>query len=123
LLIRLALQFAAMVVAVIIMVQVVPGIDVDSFWGYVQVAGLMALVNTIVKPIVKLFTAPIILMTLGLAMFVINAILLRLVVGVADDASIDGFGSAFVGSIILTIASFATGWVLSIGEGKKADAA
>ena len=120
--VRLCLQFAAMVVAVVVMVQIVPGIDVDSFWGYVQVAVLMALVNTIVKPIVKLFTAPIILITLGLAMLVINAILLRLVIGVADDASIDGFGSAFVGSIILTLASFAIGWVLSIGEGKRASA-
>jgi putative membrane protein len=117
------MQFAAMVVAVIIMVEIVPGIDVDSFVGYVQVAGLMALVNTIVKPIVKLFTAPLILMTLGLIMFVINAALLRLVVGVANDASIDGFGSALVGSIILTLASFAVGWVLSIGEGQEPAAA
>ena len=119
-LIRLGIQFAAMVVAVIVMVQVVPGIEVDSFVGYVQVAVLMALVNTIVKPIVKLFTAPIILITLGLAMFVINAILLRVVIGVADDASIDGFGAALVGSIVLTLASFAIGWVLSMGEDKKA---
>jgi putative membrane protein len=109
-----------MVVAVIVMVQVVPGIEVDSFAGYVQVAVLMALVNTIVKPIVKLFTAPIILITLGLAMFVINAILLRVVIGAADDASIDGFGSALVGSIVLTLASFAVGWILSMGEGEKA---
>jgi putative membrane protein len=58
-------------------------------------------------------------MTLGLIMFVINAALLRLVVGVAADASIDGFGSALVGSIILTLASFVVGWVLSIGEDKK----
>ena len=116
--IRLLLQFAAMVAAVIIMVQIVPGIDVDSFAGYVQVGLLMAIVNTFVKPIIKLITAPIILLTLGLAMFVINAILLRVVIGIADDASIDGVGSALIGSIILTLASMATGWVLSMGEGK-----
>lgn len=119
-LIRLLIQFAAMIVAVIVMVQVVPGIEVDSFAGYVQVGLLMAIVNTLVKPIIKLVTAPIILVTLGLAMFVINAILLRVVIGIADDATIDGFGSALLGSIILTLASMAIGWVLSIGEGKKA---
>ena len=118
-LVRLLLQFVAMIVAVAIMVQVVPGIDVDSFWGYVQVAILMAIVNTFVKPIIKLITAPIILMTLGLALFAINAILLRVVIGLADDASIDGVGAALVGSVILTLASMGTGWVLSIGEDKK----
>ena len=116
--VRLLLQFVAMVVAVIVMVQVVPGIEVDSFAGYVQVAVLMGIVNTLVKPIVKLVTAPIILITLGLAMFVINAILLRVVIGVADDASIEGWGSALVGSIVLTLASFAIGWILSMGEAK-----
>lgn len=118
-LIRLLMQFAAMVVAVVIMVQVVPGIKVDSFAGYVQVAVLMAVVNTFVKPIIKLISAPIILLTLGLAMFAINAILLRVVIGFADDASIEGVGSALAGSIILTLASMGTGWVLSIGEDKK----
>lgn len=118
-LIRLAMHFAAMVVAVIIMVQIVPGIEVNSFLGYIQVALLMALVNVFVKPIVKLFTAPIILITLGLAMLVINAILLRVVIGIADDASIDGFGAAFVGSIVLTLASFAIAFVLGIGEDEK----
>ena len=121
-LIRLLLQFAAMVVAVIVMVEIVPGIDVDSFSGYLQVALLMAIVNTLVKPIVKLISAPIILMTLGLALFVINAILLRVVIGIADDASIDGFGSALVGSIILTLASMGTSYVLGMGEDKKAGA-
>lgn len=120
-LVRLLLQFVAMIAAVVIMVQVVPGIKVDSFWGYVQVAGLMAIVNTLVKPIVKLITAPIILMTLGLALFAINAVLLRVVIGLASDASIDGVGSALVGSLILTLASMGTGWILSSGEGKRAD--
>jgi putative membrane protein len=118
----LLIQFAAMVAAVIIMVEIVPGIEVESFAGYVQVGLLMAIVNTLVKPIIKLITAPIILMTLGLAMFVINAVLLRVVIGIADDASIDGFGSALVGSIILTLASMGVGWILSMGEGKKAAA-
>ncbi len=98
-LIRLLLQFAVMVVAVIVMVQIVDGIEVDSFSGYLQVSILMAIVNTFVKPIVKLITSPIILLTLGLALLVINAILLRIVIGIAPDASIDGFGSAIVGSI------------------------
>lgn len=101
------------------MVQIVPGIEVDSFIGYVQVAGLMAIVNTFVKPIVKLISAPIILMTLGLALFAINAILLRVVLRIADDASLDNMGAALAGSVILTLASMATSYVLSIGEDKK----
>ena len=115
---RLAIQFAVMLVAVIVMVQVVDGIEVDSFWGYVQVSVLMAIVNTFVKPIVKLITSPIILLTLGLALLVINAILLRVVIGIANDASIDGFGSAFVGSIILTLVSVGSSFVLGVGEDK-----
>ncbi len=118
-LIRLLIHFAVMVAAVIIMVQIVPGIEVDSFAGYVQVAVVLAIANTIVRPIIRLISAPIILMTLGLFLFVINAALLRVVIGLVDDASIDGFGSALVGSIILTLASMAIGFVLNIGDDKK----
>ena len=109
---RLLIHFAVMVVAVIVMVEMVPGIEVNSFVGYVQVALLMAIVNTLVKPIVKLIASPIILITLGLALFAINAVLLRVVIGVADDASIEGWGSAIAGSIILTIVSMALTWAL-----------
>lgn len=118
--VRLLIQFAAMVAAVVIMVQIVPGIEVDSFAGYVQIAVVLAIVNTFVRPLIRLISAPLILMTLGLFLFVINAVLLRVVIGIVDDASIDGFGSALVGSIILTLASMGIGWALGIGEDKKA---
>ena len=117
-LVRLLIQFAIMVVAVIVMVQIVDGIEVDSFSGYLQVSILMAIVNTFVKPIVKLISSPIILLTLGLALLVINAVLLRIVVAIAPDASIDGVGSALVGSIILTLVSMGASFVLGVGEDK-----
>jgi putative membrane protein len=64
-------------------------------------------VNAIVGPILRLLSLPFVLLTLGLFLLVINAALLGLTAALTDRMTIDGFGTAILGGLILAIA----GWI------------
>ena len=80
----------------------------------VFVALIFGVVNAVVAPIVKLFSLPFILLTLGLLLFVINALMLLLTEWLANQFDlgfhVDGFWTAVLGAIIITIAT----WVLQL---------
>ena len=101
---------------------VVSGIDLtgDSTANKVLtllgVAVIFGLINTLVKPIVRLISLPFILLTLGLVLFVINALLLWLTGAISSwlglSFSVEGFWSALLGSLIISLVSFAMSVVL-----------
>ncbi|MBS1985667.1 MAG: phage holin family protein [Bdellovibrionales bacterium] len=81
----------------------VPGFKVQSF-GYALLAALViGLVNFLIRPVLILLTLPINILTLGLFTFVINALCLKLAANLIPGFDIDGFGTAFIGAIILSI--------------------
>ena len=71
------------------------------------VALIFGLVNAIVAPVVKLFSLPFIILTLGLLLWVINALMLMLTGAIADGLGlgfeVDGFGSALLGALIISV--------------------
>lgn len=88
-----------------------------SFLDYVLVAAILALANVIVKPILKIFSLPFIIFTLGLFLLVVNALTLQLVVwlsGVWDlgFTSTGFFWATFLGAIIVSIVTWALERVL-----------
>lgn len=95
---------------------VVPGITLtsqgpeNSVLGIVGVAIIFGVVNAIVKPLFKLASAPLLLITLGLFLLVINSLLLWLTSWVAGELQlgwhVDGFMSAFWGALIVSVVSF-----------------
>lgn len=84
-------------------------------------AGFLGLANTFVKPVLAMLSCPLILLTLGLFLFVINAAMLMLASWLSSATGyplvVDGWGSAIVGSILISIVT----WVLSmfLHEGKE----
>lgn len=94
-------------IAVIISAYVLPGVSVDGFLTAVVVAVILALVNTFIKPIIKILTFPISLLTLGLFSFVINALMVLLVTFIVPGFRVDGFLWALVFSIVLSLVSTA----------------
>ncbi|MCT2589288.1 phage holin family protein [Streptomyces sp. N2-109] len=82
----------------------------------IVVALIFGLVNFVVKPIVKLFSLPLLVLTLGLFTLVINALMLLLTSWLADrmDLSfqVEGFGTALVGGLIISIVSWALNMLL-----------
>lgn len=82
---------------------IIPGIHVVGFLAALLVAIVMALINAFIKPILKIITLPINILTLGLFTLILNALLLMLAGAVTPGFVVDGFWSAFFGSIIIAI--------------------
>ena len=95
---------------------VIPGISMSSsepqntVLGILAVAAIFGFVNSLVKPLFVIATAPLLLLSLGVFLLVINALLLWLTSWVADQLHlgwhVDGFGSAFWGALIVSVVSF-----------------
>lgn len=85
------------------------GISVKCFWTALVVALVLGLVNAIVKPVLVFFSIPFIIVTLGLFLLVINALMLMLVDAFVPGFSVDGFGWAVLGSLVISLVS----WMLS----------
>lgn len=81
----------------------------DKFVPALIVAGIIGAVNLTIAPIVKFFSLPFIVLTLGLLLLVINALLLRLVAWLAEQLGVgfyvDGFWWAVLGSVVITATS------------------
>lgn len=90
-------------VAVLICAYVLPGAEVDGFITAIVVAGVLALLNVILKPILVILTIPITFVTLGLFLLVINTVLILLVDWFVPGFTVDGFWWALVFSVILSI--------------------
>ncbi|MGX9886784.1 phage holin family protein [Streptomyces sp. NPDC002276] len=89
-------------------------------WTLILVALVFGLVNFLVKPIVKLLTFPLFILTLGLITLVINALMLLLTSWLADklDLSfhVDGFWTAVLGGLIISVVSWALNLALPDGD-------
>jgi putative membrane protein len=102
LIIRLLINAAALWVAA----YLVTGIDLDGSAAAILIVVLVfGLVNAIIKPILKLFSLPAVILTLGLFTLLINAAMLGLTAAVTDALTIDGFLPAILGAIVISIVS------------------
>lgn len=89
---------------ILVLAYVVPGITVSGFVAALIVALVLGLVNAFVKPILTILTLPITIITLGLFMFVINALMIMLVAAIVPDFHVAGFFPALLFSIIFSLA-------------------
>lgn len=80
------------------------GIQVDSFGTALLAALVIGLLNIVMRPILILLTLPVTLLTLGLFLFVINALVFWTSTGLISGFQVQGFGAALVGSLFYSIA-------------------
>lgn len=106
---QLLLRWAVLAVGVVIATKVVPGIYYNDGVTLLIVVVLLSFLNAILKPLLVLFTLPFILLTLGLGIIVINALLFLFVGRLVDGFYVDGFWSAVGGSLIVSIANLVFG--------------
>ena len=104
------LQLSINIIAILAAVTVVPGIElVGPWWGLALVALLFGLINTAVRPLLLLLALPFVIVTLGLFMIVINAVILYITSWLAQSFNIfftvRSFGSAVLGSLVISIIS------------------
>jgi putative membrane protein len=84
---------------------ILSGVHMDTFVTALIVAVVLAVLNALVKPILVILTLPITIITLGLFLFVINALIILLCDKLIDGFSVDGFWWALLFSILLSIVS------------------
>jgi putative membrane protein len=90
-------------VAVMLTAYLLPGAHVQDYWAALLVAILISISNVIVKPILVVLTIPITVVTLGLFLLAINAIIILMVDYFVDGFSVDGFWWALAFSLILSV--------------------
>ena len=95
--------------ALLALPYVVPSVQIAGFGTALLVAVVLGLINALLKPLLVLLTLPVTLLTLGLFIFVINALLFQLTGHLVDGFHVGGFWSALVGSIAYSLIS----WLLS----------
>jgi putative membrane protein len=86
----------------------VPGIHANSFGAAVLAAFIFGIVNAIVRPIVLLLTLPLTIITLGLFIIIVNALMFWLATWIAPGFKVDGFTPALIGGIIMMIVGLIT---------------
>ena len=80
------------------------GFEISGFGAAIIASVILAVLNTIVRPILVLLTLPVTFITLGLFLFVINAITLMLTAALMGDAfNISGFGLAIIAAIVISL--------------------
>lgn len=87
----------------------VPGVHLSGPVPALIAGAILGLVNALVRPILVILTLPFTLITLGLFLFVVNAICFALTAALVPGFEISGFFAAFVGALIVTIVS----WILN----------
>ena len=97
------LRFLLTSLAVVLAAYVLPGVSVDDYGSALIVALVLAIANVIVKPILIVLTIPITVLTLGLFLLVINAIIILLVDYLVPGFEVDGFWWALAFSLILSV--------------------
>ncbi len=109
---RLLIRWAIVGFSLFVAAWLVPGIRIqgNAWFVYTVMAIILGLVNALVRPILKFLTCPLIILTLGLFILVINAMTLWLASAIAVGwfhvgFYVDGFWSAFLGALIVSIVS------------------
>ena len=92
--------------------NIVSGIEIES-WSYALLAALvLGVINAIIRPIMIILTIPFTLLTFGLFLFVINALMLLLMAALVPGVTIGGFVPAMLGGLILSVLNVAAAAVL-----------
>ncbi len=100
---KLIIRLLITTVLVLIIANYMDGVTVDDIKSSIIVAVVLALLNAIVKPILVFFTFPITIFTLGLFLLAINAAIIMICDHFVEGFKVDGFLTALIFSIILSI--------------------
>ena len=106
---RLVLVWVLNAIALLAVAYLYPGVQVQDWKAAAIAALVLGLVNTLVKPILVLLTLPVTVLTLGLFLLVLNALLFWGVSEVVTGFHVNGFWAALIGALLYSV----IGWLLS----------
>jgi putative membrane protein len=121
---KLLLRWICTSIAIFVAVKLLPGIRFEGPWWQLGIVALIfGLLNALVRPILMFLTCPLILLTLGVFILIINAAMLGLTAATAKTFGINfqvtGFWSALWGAIVISIVSAALNLLIGDDEGAR----
>ena len=102
---NLMVHWAISAISLVVVAQLIPGISVDGVGAALIAPLIIGLVNATVGFVLKIVTFPITILSLGLFLLVVNALMLMLAAAVAPGFAVAGFASAFFGAIVMSLVS------------------
>ena len=100
---KLIVRWVLLAAALLLVAYLYAGVSVASFGTAMIAALVLGLLNTIVRPLLVLLTLPVTLLTLGLFLFVINALMFWAAAELLNGFSVRGFGAALIGSLLYSL--------------------
>ena len=100
---RLLLQWILSAVALLLVSELVPGFYLEGFGSALAAALIIGLLNVTLGFLLKVVTFPLSILTLGLFLFVVNALMIRLASSLVRGFHVRGFLPAFIGAIVLAV--------------------
>ncbi len=104
---RLISKWLLSAAALLALAHLYPGVTVQSFSAALAAAFVIGLLNTLVRPVLVILTLPVTLLTLGMFLFVINALMFWWAANLLDGFQVRDFGAALIGSLLYTMAGMA----------------
>ena len=89
--------------AVVVLANILPGVEVSSYGIAILVALVLSILNFLVKPLLVILTLPVTIITLGLFLLIINAVIILLADGLIDGFSVNGIWWALAFSLLLSL--------------------
>jgi putative membrane protein len=118
---QLALSWAANAIVLFIVAIILSDVKVDGAWDLLKAAALFGILNTLVKPIIKLLTLPFAILTLGIAWFFVAALMLLVTDWLIDGFEIEGFGTLILATILVWIVNLALDYLPGPWRGTRRD--
>jgi len=101
---KILVRWLLLAAALLLVAHLYPGVTVRSFSSALIAAFVLGLFNTLLRPLLVLLTLPVTVITLGLFLFVINAVMFYFAASVLGDGfSVAGFGAALIGSLLYSL--------------------
>ncbi|MEP6965741.1 MAG: phage holin family protein [Polaromonas sp.] len=109
---KLILKWLLSATALLAVAYLYSGVVVTSFTSALIAAAVLGALNTLVRPILVVLTLPVTVVTLGLFLFVVNALMFWAAAGLVSGLNVSGFGAALIGSLIYSVLQLAIDFVL-----------
>jgi putative membrane protein len=100
---KLILKWLLAACALLLVAYLYPGVQIESFTSALIAALVVGLLNTLVRPVLVILTLPVTVVTLGLFLFVINALMFWGAASLLDGFHVNGFWAAMLGSLIYSV--------------------
>ena len=100
---KIAIRWLLLAAALLLVANIYSGVVVTSFGSALIAALVLGLFNALLRPLLVLLTLPVTVLTLGLFLFVINALMFYFAASVLDGFNVTGFGAALIGSLLYSL--------------------